>query len=86
MNRRDDVSTHVHIYAAMDWISIGSDIGLSPDRRQAIIWTNAKILWIGTLGTNFNEIWIKIQKFYSQKCIWKCRLGNGGHFVQGEMS
>ena len=23
---------------------------------------------------------------YSQKCIWKYRLRNGGHFVQGEMS
>ena len=31
---------------------IGSDNGLSPDRRQAIIWTNAGILLIGTLGTN----------------------------------
>ena len=33
---------------------IGSDIGLSPERRQAIIWTNAGILLIGTLGTNFS--------------------------------
>ena len=35
---------------------IGSDNGLSPGRRQAIIWTNAGILLIGTLGTNFSEI------------------------------
>ena len=28
---------------------IGSDNGLLPDRRQAIIWTNAGILLIGTL-------------------------------------
>ena len=34
---------------------IGSDNGLSPDRRQAIIWTNAGILLIGPLGTNFSE-------------------------------
>ena len=27
--------------------TIGSDNGLSPDRRQAIIWTNAGILFIG---------------------------------------
>ena len=33
---------------------IGSDNGLSPGRRQAIIWTNAEILLIGSLGTNFN--------------------------------
>ena len=37
---------------------IGSDNGLSPGRRQAIIWTNAGILLIGPLGTNFNEILI----------------------------
>ena len=29
---------------------IGSDNGLSPDRRQAIIWTNAGILLIGRFG------------------------------------
>ena len=37
---------------------IGSDNGLSPDRRQAIIWTNAGILLIGPLGTNLSEILI----------------------------
>ena len=31
---------------------IGSDNGLSPDRRQAIIWTNDGILLIGPLGRN----------------------------------
>ena len=31
---------------------IGSESGLSPGRRQAIIWTNAGILLIGPLGTN----------------------------------
>ena len=35
---------------------IDSDNGLSPGRRQAIIWTNAGILLIETLGTNFSEI------------------------------
>ena len=33
---------------------IGSDNGLSPGRRQAIIWINAGILLIGPLGTNFS--------------------------------
>ena len=37
---------------------IGSDNGLSPNRHQAITWTNAGILLIGPLGTNFNEILI----------------------------
>ena len=42
---------------------IGPDNGLSPDRRQAIIWTNADILLIGPLGTNFSEVSIEIQTF-----------------------
>ena len=42
---------------------IGSDNGLSPDRRQAIIFTNDGILLIGPLGTNFSEILIEIQTF-----------------------
>ena len=41
-------------------IITGSDNGLSPYRRQAIIGTNAGILLIGTLGTNFSEILIAI--------------------------
>ena len=39
---------------------IGSDYGLSPGRRQAIIWTNVAIWLIRTLGTNFSEILNKI--------------------------
>ena len=43
---------------------IGSDNGLSPERRQAIIWTSAGILLIEPLGTNFNEISIAVQTFF----------------------
>ena len=39
---------------------ISSDNGLSLDRCQAIIWTNAMILFIGPLGRNFLDILIKI--------------------------
>ena len=46
---------------------IGSDNGLSPERRRAIIWTNAGILLIGSLGTNFSEISIEIQTFSLKK-------------------
>ena len=46
---------------------IASDNGLSPDRRQAIIWTNAGILQIGLLQTNFIEILIEIQTFSFRK-------------------
>ena len=42
---------------------IGSDNGLSPNRRQAIIWTNAGLLLIGPLGTNLSEILIEIVTF-----------------------
>ena len=46
---------------------IGSDNALSPGRRQAIIWTNAGILLIRTLGTNFSEILGKIHSFSFKK-------------------
>ena len=46
---------------------IGSDNGLSPEWRQAIIWTNSGIMLIGPLGTNFSEILIEIQTFSLKK-------------------
>ena len=46
---------------------IGSDNGLSPGRRQAIIGTNAGLLLIGPLGRNFSEILIKIHTFSFKK-------------------
>ena len=46
---------------------IDSDNGLSPGRRQTIIWINAGILLIEPLGTNFNEILIGIQTFSFKK-------------------
>ena len=46
---------------------IGSDNGLSPGRRQAIIWTNAGILLIEPLGTNFSAFLIEIYIFSAIK-------------------
>ena len=46
---------------------IGSDNGLSPDRRQAIILTNAGVLLIGPFRTNFSENLIGIQTFLFKK-------------------
>ena len=46
---------------------IGSDNGLSPGRRQAIVWTNAGTLLIWTLGTNFSEISSEIHAFSFKK-------------------
>ena len=54
---------------------IGSDNGLSPWRRQAIIWTNAWILLIGPLGTNFIEIFITIYTFSLKKMHVKMLSG-----------
>ena len=46
---------------------IGSDNGLSPGRRQVIIRTNAGILLIVPLRTNFSENLIGIQPFAFKK-------------------
>ena len=56
--------------------SIGSDNGLLPGQRQAIILTNDGILLIGPLGKKFSEILI---------VIWKCHRENGDHFVSASM-
>ena len=45
----------------MNWVTIGSAIGLLPDRHQAIARTNTDLLAVGALGTNFSDIWINIQ-------------------------
>ena len=51
----------------MNRVSIGSDTGLSPILRQAIILTKAGLLSTGPLGRNFSEISIKIQKLFIHK-------------------
>ena len=61
----------------------GSDNGLSPSRRQAIIWTNAGILLIGPSRTIFSENLIEIRTFSFMKMHlkmssgkwWPCCLG-----------
>ena len=62
----------------------GSDNGLSPGWRPAIILTNAWVFLITLLGTNFSEILIEIYAF-SLKCISNCRLRNGSYFVSASM-
>ena len=51
--------------------NIGSDNGWSPGRRQAIIWTNAGILLIGPLETNFSGILSEIHTFSFKKMHFK---------------
>ena len=64
---------------------IGSDNGLSPGRRQAIIGTNAGILLIGPLGTNLIEILNEIYTFSFKRMYLKMSSGNGGHLVSASM-
>ena len=65
---------------------LGLGNGLSPGRRQAIIWTNDGILLIGPSGTNFSEILIEINTFSIKKMHLKCRLQNGIYFISASMS
>ena len=62
---------------------IGSDNGLSPGRRQVIIWTNARILLIGPLRTNFREILIGIQTFSFRKMHLKISSAKWRPFCLG---
>ena len=64
---------------------IGSDNGLSPGRRQAIIWTNDGFLLIGPLGTNFSEILIEINTFSFKKMHLKMSSGKWRPFVSASM-
>ena len=69
------------------WVSkltiIGSDNCLSPGRHQAIIWTNAGILSIRTLGTNSSEILCKIHSFSFKKMHLKMSSAKGRLFSLG---
>ena len=62
---------------------IDSDNVLSPGRRQAIIWTNAGILLIGPLGTNFSEISIEILIFSFKKMRLKVSSAKWRPFCLG---
>ena len=75
----DSVLTHwgrvTHIYVGILTI-VGSDNGLSPSRHQFIIWTNAGILLIGPLETNFSDFfyqhpYIFIQENVFENVTWK---------------
>ena len=64
---------------------IASDNGLSPWRRQAIIWNIAGIMLIGPLGTNFTEILIGIQTFSFTKMHLKMSSAKWRPFVSASM-
>ena len=62
---------------------IASDNGLSPDRRQAIIWTNPGLLLMGSLRTNFSEILIEILTFSFTKMRLKVSSAKRRPFCLG---
>ena len=80
------LSTHwgrvTYIYVSRLTIT-GSDNCLSPGRRQAIIWTNAGVLLIGTLGTDFSEILGEIYSFSFKKMHLKMSSAKGRLFSLG---
>ena len=71
-----------HICVSIPTI-LGSDNGLSPGRRQAIICTNEWILLIGPLSTNFSEILIKILTFSFKKMHMKVSSAKRWPFCLG---
>ena len=72
--------THICV---SDVTNIGSDNGLSPGRRQAIIRTNAGILLITPLGTDFSEMLIEIHIFPFTKIHLKMSSGKWRPFCLG---
>ena len=62
---------------------IESDNGLSPDRHQAITWTNFGILLTGPLGTNFSEILTENHTFSFKKMHVKISSGKWRPFSPG---
>ena len=62
---------------------IGSDNCLSPERRQTNIWTNAGILLIGTLGTNFTENLSELHTFSFTKMHLKTSSAKRRPFYLG---
>ena len=62
---------------------IGSDNGSSPRRRQAIILTNAGLLLIGSLGTNFSEILLEILTYSFKKMCLKVSSAKRRPFCLG---
>ena len=64
-------------------VNIGSDNGLLSIAHHDIIWTNAGLLSIGPSGTNFSEIWIKIQNFSFMKTHLKISSAKWWPFCPG---
>ena len=72
--------THISV---SDLTIIDSDNDFSPSRHKAIIWTNAEILLIGPLGTNFSENLVGILTFSVKKIRLKVSSAKWRPFCLG---
>ena len=58
------------IYTLINLTLIGSDNGLSPVQRHAIMRNNVESLAVGPLGENLNHIFFEIQNFHLRKTFY----------------
>ena len=65
------------------YICVSINNGLSPCRRQAIIWTNAGIFLIANLGPNVSEILSEIHTFSFKKMHLKIASAKWRSFCLG---
>ena len=70
-------------YASGNSAIIGSDNSLLPVRHQANIEANARLMQIGTLGTNFSETLVDIKTFSFKKIYLKMSSGKWWPFCLG---
>ena len=73
-------------YICVNELDIDSGKGLSPVRRQAITWTNAALLSIEPLGTNFSEIRISKQNCIMTKPCLPVHSVDAGYGTRGSVS
>ena len=72
--------THI---CARELTIIGSDNGLSPGRRQAIIWTNARILLIGPVGNKLQWNLKRNLYIFIQEAVFQISSKNWRPFCLG---
>ena len=67
-------------YASVNWMGIGPDNGLVPNRRQTIACTNADLLSIEPLRTNVSELLIEILTISFKKMCLKMSSAKWRHW------
>ena len=67
------------IYVSVNYVTIASDNGLWPVRRQAIIWKKCWVIINGAIGDIFQWKFNPNTTFFFQEYALNCRLENGCH-------